>query len=210
MNRAVFEGYFPGLRGADRAPGFLLRCRSELRLGLRTGEANEDVIVEVSVVGGGVPGIDADVHDFDILVLEEDMVVGFEMGVDGDVAAHGSCCGWGAGVFQFDFHGFRGGVVEVFYGVFFGFTPGYRAGGARSFRRSPAVDAVHVKVGEADGDLGGVLVHGQFLVGTVMDAKDADAVVFEFDFRDGGIDGDGVLRPSGRGDDKDDKKDRNQ
>jgi hypothetical protein len=61
---------------------------------------------------------------------------------------------------------------------------------------------VHVKVGEADGDFGGVFVHCQFLVRTVMDAEDADAVVFEFDFGNGGIDGDGVLGAGGRIDKK--------
>ncbi len=61
---------------------------------------------------------------------------------------------------------------------------------------------MHVKVGEADGDFGGMLVHGQFLVRTVVDVEDADAVVLEFDFGDGGIDGNGVLGVSGRGGEK--------
>jgi len=41
-----------------------------------------------------------------------------------------------------------------------------------------------------------MLVHGEFLVGLVVDAEDSDAVVLEFDFGDGGIDRDGVLGAS--------------
>jgi len=64
---------------------------------------------------------------------------------------------------------------------------------------------MHVKVGEADGDFGGMLVHGQFLVRTVVDVEDADAVVLEFDFGDGGVDGNGVLGVSGGGGEKKDQ-----
>ena len=40
---------------------------------------DEDCVVRVGVVGGGVSGVDAYVHDFDVLVLEKNVVVGFEV-----------------------------------------------------------------------------------------------------------------------------------
>jgi len=163
---------------------------------------DEDCVVGVGVVGGGVPGVDAYVHDFDVLVFEENVMVGFEVDLQR--------VGWGAasdrycdcrvvGVFEFDLDGVGWSVVEVFDGVLFGLAPGHGAGWARAFRRcAVGGNSVHVKVGQADGDFGRVPVQGEFLMGFVVNAKDAYPIVLELDFGDGGVDGDGILGVSAR------------
>jgi len=196
----VIEGDFAGLGGARGSPVFVL----DLRQSHRVAEMDEDCVVGVGVVGGGVPGVDAYVHDFDVLVFEENVMVGFEVDLQR--------VGWGAasdrdggcevvGVFEFDLDGVGWSVVEVFDGVLFGLAPSHGARGARAFGRcAVGGNSMHVKVGQADGDFGGMLVHGEFLVGLIVDAEDSDAVVLEFDLGDGGVDGDGVLGGSGGSD----------
>jgi hypothetical protein len=158
---------------------------------------DEDCVVGVGVVGGSVPWVDTYVHDFDVLVFEENVMVGFEVDLQR--------VGWGAasdrycdcrvvGVFEFDLDGVGWSVVEVFDGVLFGLAPGHGARGARAFGRcAVGGNSMHVKVGQADSYFGGVLVHGKFLVWFIVDAEDSDAIVLEFDFGDGGVDGGGVL-----------------
>src|SRR5258705_13548032 len=91
----------------------------------------------MGVVSGGVSGLDAHVHDLDVLVLEQDVMVGFEIDlqwVDWSAAAYRDrgCCS--VRVLQFDFDGLGGGVGEAFDAMLFGRVAEDGAGRAAAFR----------------------------------------------------------------------------
>jgi len=180
-----------------------------LALDQSVAEMDGNVIEGMCVEEGGFAGFDDHVEDADVLIFEDDVVMGFLL--DGDGIAFRSlrfrlnrgrfhCHAGGLRLFQFDLDVLHGVAREIFNLMRDRLAPKRlvrRALGGP--RRAVGKGDPDIVVGEGDDEQARVMVQVGFLMRSVGDAQDANLIVLEFDSGDTGIDNDFILHSGSHG-----------